>query len=607
MQTISPNIALGASETRVTPSRPSVFLTHLDMTDQLFLITGGGTGAKVAESFVHLCAAGLGPRKAHILLIDTDASNGNLARTVKTAKSYRAMNEWNWSVQTRAQEGSKWNPLAGGTDVGTQLFGTELHLYQLTKPLKTVHDGGLQNAVNGSSDIQNVINLLYDEEERTSDCRDGFRARPNLGCLLLSEHLDTELQSGEAWDFLQAMASAISGSQRKVPVVVTASVFGGTGASLLPIAQGSIERTFSQRSDMMVDTDKLHWSAVKLLPHYEPAKRERSVDPDRFLLDTATALQYYSKVYRTSTDDETYKGVYIVGSDNPGRNKVQVETGKQQQSNPSYFEEFVAALAVIDATRFVDQDKTTARVFRPGEAQNSLRWDDLPHSDGERLRDRFAYLLHMASFYHRFGDAMLKRGLAQLWRNASPSEVGQFGWYQTILDNWASQFPVYSSASAADRPRIIREDTAMEEARVNYMSQEVAEYFGRVLFWAETALKGEGLELLDYRDASYASIYNGMASLSSKDIDTVLVNGNRQTLPPEQDNALVRVMRGALATMIRLHHGDVQLKVPVESFQLVDGKDTVPLSISPQHVTQSLGKERLQGVADQYTRTRVTA
>ena len=33
-------------------------------TTPLFLITGGGTGAKVAEALVHLCAAGLGPAEA---------------------------------------------------------------------------------------------------------------------------------------------------------------------------------------------------------------------------------------------------------------------------------------------------------------------------------------------------------------------------------------------------------------------------------------------------------------------------------------------------------------------------------------------------------------
>ena len=44
------------------------------MTDDLFLITGGGTGAKVAEAFVHLCAAGLGPRRAHLLVIEVEVA-----------------------------------------------------------------------------------------------------------------------------------------------------------------------------------------------------------------------------------------------------------------------------------------------------------------------------------------------------------------------------------------------------------------------------------------------------------------------------------------------------------------------------------------------------
>src|SRR5580704_8929510 len=42
-----------------------------------FFIGIGGTGAKCAEALIHLCAAGLGPDRCSVLLIDQDEPNGN--------------------------------------------------------------------------------------------------------------------------------------------------------------------------------------------------------------------------------------------------------------------------------------------------------------------------------------------------------------------------------------------------------------------------------------------------------------------------------------------------------------------------------------------------
>ena len=42
-----------------------------------FFIGIGGTGAKCAEALIHLCAAGLGPDRCSIMLVDQDEPNGN--------------------------------------------------------------------------------------------------------------------------------------------------------------------------------------------------------------------------------------------------------------------------------------------------------------------------------------------------------------------------------------------------------------------------------------------------------------------------------------------------------------------------------------------------
>ena len=572
------------------------------MSDSLFLITGGGTGAKIAEAFVHLCAAGVGPSEAHVLVIDTDTSNGNLERAAKTAEDYKALQNDNWSVQTTAQQGSRFNPFGSSEDVGTELFSTKMHLYQLTKPLETVEEGGLEVMVNGTSDMNHVVDLLFDEDEQQTDCTEGFRARPNLGCLLLGNHLNQRLDRGEPAQFLDALASAVAGATTPVPIVVATSVFGGTGASLLPIIKGNVEQVLNRRSDVMVDPGHMHWSAVKILPHYRPQRREKSVDPDRYPLDTAAALQYYSKAYKNNED--TYEGVYIIGSDNPSRNTVATQTGEKEQSNPSYFEEFLAALAVIDAPRHREPGATAqpVRVFIPG--MSSITWTDLPYPDGEQLRDRFAYLMHMAAFYHRNDtSATTKQGVAQFWRNMPPERIAQFGWYGPLLDAWAAkQFTAYKNTPKKKRPRMLY--SGLDSADINSRRKEVGKYFGRLLLWSRTALRGEDLKLVQYGQRNnYARVYNGMSILGADDINQVLINGERQPIQPGKDNALIRFLRGVLATMTRLKGDDTRIKKKTKKLQLTTEDGAIPLGIQDAHVSQSLREEGLSDIIDGYVRT----
>lgn len=54
-----------------------------------YLIGIGGTGARVVEAAVFMCAAGYGPDELSIFLIDPDKGNGNLARTTNLIDLYK--------------------------------------------------------------------------------------------------------------------------------------------------------------------------------------------------------------------------------------------------------------------------------------------------------------------------------------------------------------------------------------------------------------------------------------------------------------------------------------------------------------------------------------
>jgi len=572
------------------------------MTGEMFLITGGGTGAKVAEAFVHLCAAGLGPKKAHILLIDSDTANGNLARTTATAKAYQQMQKWPWSVRANVHHG-----LLGfrRSEVWLELFGTQVEVYEVTEQIQTVLNGGLETAADSQA-MRLLLDLLYDGDEQTTDCADGFRARPNLGCLLLADHLDAKLPE-RAGDFLAAMHTAARSGEGKIPVVVTASVFGGTGASLLPIARRSVEKALEGRGVEQDQIRRFEWGAIKLLPHYQPSERKDSVDPDRFLLDTASALQFYSKVYETTAPGSRYDGIFLVGSDNPGRNRVKAVLGEGSQANPAYFEEFLAALAVLRFAAGGGERDRPMRVFVP----DTVAWENLPHADWQELREKLAFLLHLAAFYLRRGSSNQSEqrslGIARLVRNLGPADLAKYPWYNEILDRWAEFHETYKAAEPSRRVDVLRNGAAMKEYSLTTMLPLAAEYFGRLLLWAETALQGADLAFVAHaNEDDYADLYGVMSKVKATEIDSRRGEGTEvRPIESASDNGLVRVLRAAATAMVHEHRQPAKRTATTSRFILVeDGQ--VRLRTSTQQTYETLRELEFGGLIEEYHRTSLT-
>ena len=558
------------------------------MTD-LFLIAGGGTGAKVAEAFVHLCAAGLGPDRAHVLLVDTDAANGNLARTAATARAYSDVRRWGWGVEAEIGGGL----FRSGRRVSARLFATELVVHQLTRPVRTVSEGGLEKAVS-SDGMHRVLDLLFDEDEQQADCTDGFRARPNLGCLVMAGHLDEHLRDAGG-SFVRALKEAAQKSDR-VPVAVAASVFGGTGAALLPVVRGALEDAL--RQDGAPSLDRYEFGAVQLLPHYRPASRIDSVDPDRYLLDTASALQYYG----TTMDGgvaRSYDAVYLVGSDDPSRNRVRPVLGQKKQANPPYFEELLAALAVRDFGGGGGGDRV--RLFVPKEGGADLTWDDLPVDDKNAARAQFGYLLHLGAFLLRRGDRrhQLTMGMAALLDGLDDEHIYAFPWYRTALDGWAAeQSERYRSESGGGRVRVLKDDSAMGSLAIGAALRPATEYFGRALLWADSALSGEGLRLFAWRRDDYAGLYHTMDRLTSGAAEPADSGGGG-----EGDNALVRALRTALVAMVEQHEKGGSKRGG--GLELTDDQGRVAPNVEPRQVQDAAAAAGLGDLTDDYIRTRV--
>lgn len=563
------------------------------MTNDLFIITGGGTGAKVAESLIHLAAAGVAPDRIHLLLIDSDTSNGNLNRTIKTAKAYEKLSQWTWTVDASISKGL----FKGKDEVSKGLFPTQVHCYELTQSIDTVLNGGLKTSAPAA--MGGVMDLLFDQSEQEATCDDGFRARPNLGCLLLADHLNRTLLKN-APGFFEALQRAVSSAgEKQVPIVVCASVFGGTGASLLPIARRCVENVMATR----VERSTLHsirWAAVKLLPHYQPATRKESVDPHRFLLDAASALQFYSSVYRTEDSDGRYDAVYVIGSDNPSRNTVQTVLGHSAQANPAYFEEFLAALAILRFSREPTDSSLPTHVY----VSKRVDWTSLPGVSIDETHYQLAFLLHMGAFLLKRGDHQSDHqqsyGLIRLLNTLEPNVIRSFPFYKELLDKWAKNFPQYQSASIGQQPEILLRASDMQQSSIEHLLSPVAEYFGRLLLWGSTSIAHAEAGLVAMKEGSYAELYSAMASIKEQEIAAGIADSR-------SDNALVRLLRGCLASMVHIHH-KVNLGKPLNSgFQLMKKGHHIELASTMAEIEESLSSMKLGEVVDEYRRTQIAA
>ena len=573
------------------------------MSDSLFLIAGGGTGAKVAEALVHLCAAGVAPRRVHVLLVDADTTNGNLQRALQTARAYQCVQRWPWAVETTT------GGLFKKEKTFLQIFGSELNVTTLTETLDTTRDGGIANQA--TPDEQIILDLLYDADEQTASCDDGFRARPNLGCLVLADHLARELPTHAA-PFLDALVRE-AGAGRPVPVVVAASIFGGTGASLLPVIRGSIETALKAR-DAERAAKMLTWGAAMILPHYQPARRIESVDPDRYLLDTANALQFYGMAQEVTKAQDgaggtLYDAIYAVGSDRPSRNIVEPVLGQKAQANPAYIEETVGALAAIHFAETLGQGRRATRVFQPDRGNTRLTWADLPLSTDERLRTRAAYLLHLGAFLLRPADPHrpdLSKGLAGLLATTPDAEIEAYAWFKDILSPWAAGVSqAYAATPAGRRASALKAQPVMGAASVDALRQDAVEYFGRLLLWSASALRdgadGRGvLHFVDFHaDGDYMNLQGEM---SRKGLDVDAPAAGEAKVDPNADNALARLLRTALAAEVSSHEQPGRGGVN-GVFALVDPDGRVGLRITPEQVRNALAAERLGDVAAEYTRT----
>ena len=334
------------------------------MNDKLFVIAIGGTGMRCLEAFTHLCAIGMfDNQEIDVLTLDTDQTNGNKAKVEELIRLYSR-------IKTSGNT-------EGGTPNANTFFSAKLNLYRYWT---NYSDPGRENYKNlskitiGTPEQQKKNKLISDLFLDTHSVQEfnlahGYRAQTHLGSMLMyhgiveaarniAKGTNVKPEERELESFVAKLEQAGANSR----IFILGSVFGGTGASSIPIIPKALQDFVKIRSGGKSDIDftKAKFGATLLTEYFtfkKPDKKQMSTKDDSIIADSSffplnsqAALQFYQG---DPTVKKCYKILYHIGwpivskkIDEEGKEKT--ETGGKDQKNPCHITELLTACAAYD-------------------------------------------------------------------------------------------------------------------------------------------------------------------------------------------------------------------------------------------------------------------
>lgn len=346
------------------------------MADKKFVVAIGGTGMRCLESFVHLCAIGMfDNEEIDILTLDTDQTNGNKGRVENLIEAYNHV------------KSNDTTNIDGGTPNADTFFSAKLNLYKFftdySASTRSTY-ANLSALSEGDAEVakdNQALSDLFLEKETVQDFKldHGYRAQTHLGSYLMYNGIveaARKLRAGadnlkeEEKSFGNFLVKLLKESSN-ARVFVFGSVFGGTGASSIPIIPVAFRDAISiLDGHSTLDLKSVKFGATLLTEYFtfhKPSQAERDkehviADSDFFAINSQAALQFYQG---DPTVKMCYRRLYHIGwplqsrpLDDKGSEASATETGGANQKNNCHVVELLCATAAIDFFK-QDTDKLT--------------------------------------------------------------------------------------------------------------------------------------------------------------------------------------------------------------------------------------------------------
>lgn len=339
-----------------------------------FLVGIGGSGAKVTESALYLCASGFGPNKLFLFLIDPDRGNGNLARTTKLISSY---------LECKKQ----FQP-----HNAVKLFQTELVVPEDEKDrVWTIFDktdttlgewigyDGLNEEK--QKDERDMMGVLFSKQELTTKLNMGFRGHPSIGSVVMTELPENNYPFKLLWDELPESKAF------DVRLFLVGSVFGGTGAAGFPTLGHRNTLKFNENKGAVINKKELISRILLggslILPYFKVVKNDSQSDmhvtSGDFPIATKAALEFYDTKNSLGFDQ-----IYFIG-DSLSQNVGNFSVGSTSQVNDPHYIEIVSTLASFDffSQPTIEKKEKDTMYFIAKRDNEKLNWSSFPFSRNE--------------------------------------------------------------------------------------------------------------------------------------------------------------------------------------------------------------------------------
>lgn len=301
---------------------------------KLFVFGIGGTGARVLKSLTMLLASGVKTSGFDIIpiIIDPHKDLPELKDCKNLLRLYAKIN----------------HTLYNDHEPASQYAFFQATMLSLSETLK----GGLKEGFDFDERIdesfgefisyntlqrddvnRDLIDLLYDEQTLNTKLSVGFKGNPNIGSVVLNKFDETN------W-YLSFEKIFDEGDK----IFVISSIFGGTGASGLPLLIKNLRNSVNKA------IKSAPIAALPIMPYFkltEPdsESQHQDIDSNNFITKTKAALNYY---------EHNLKGVnalyYLADLHEQSTPYINDESN---QNNKAHIVELIGASAILD---FIDKD-----------------------------------------------------------------------------------------------------------------------------------------------------------------------------------------------------------------------------------------------------------
>ena len=373
------------------------------------IIAIGGTGMRCAECIVHLCAMGMfDDTEIKLLALDTDYKNGNFKRLKSLVDNYNRITADRRGVASDTLFSAKIEYYTFSPDYSA---GTNYDIVS--------HYSDAQSSTHDEDGVKwaesDIADLFLTPEMRKMDLQHGYRAQTQMGSMLMYHAIKEEAykNKGKNSDLVKYVENLMTtpGSI----VFMLGSVFGGTGASSIPILPHALQEAAKIVSkDGQGDLLSKNLFGTVMLTNYFSFNVPNTSDSvfatsDKFALNSQAALSFYNE---DETVRSTYKRLYIIGREKTRNVSEDVEsvTGGDAQRNPEDYLELVAASAAYDfyqtakaqthsvRSEFDEEAKFFYRTMAPN-ADGYLAFESFFGSDREKFAQKCGIMMASAFLF----------------------------------------------------------------------------------------------------------------------------------------------------------------------------------------------------------------